>query len=607
MKSITDSKDNENKKAIKFPINVKNVFPKHRQQVLNENGWGFRDCYFTFENDFLVLKGGRYEMCNKPLLNARASLLELLNADITNYKPTRNPVHNESDYPPRVENKTFYKELQNSKIEFSLNFDDRLLRCRGQASKDFYILRYGKFKRVPDIVVFPKSHEDVVMVVELAKKYCSVLVPYGGGTSTTMSLNYLKDEYERFFISLDTTQMNRILWFDKISMMACLEAGISGKDLEDNLQNHGLTLGHDPDSIELSTLGGWVATKSAGMKQLKYGNIEDMVKKITLVTSVGVLEKNFLVPRASIGPDFDCIALGSEGTLGVITKVVVKVHPKPTCKRYGTMVFPNFEKGVNFMHEVSKLTTRPTSIRVIDNVHYRFGFAFQHNRNFFGKFVDMINIFGGQILYRLDIKKISMTTYLIEGEKDEINEIESQVKRCGTIHGGIVIGAKYAERAYQLTMTNCYLRDLFFDLGFVFDSIEPSIVWKKCWSLIKAIEKSWKDEMDKRKILNVLAIRISQVYDTGACVYFYYGIGPTKDRDQFEVFEELTDTLRVVILNHGGCLSHHHGIGKKSLKYYPKAVSSIGVDVFNSIKKALDPQNIFDVGNFESDKNMTKM
>ncbi|KAL7021035.1 hypothetical protein ACKWTF_011720 [Chironomus riparius] len=607
MKSITEVEKSANRKAPEFPINVKNVFPKHRQQVLNENGWGFRDCYFTFDKDCLVFKGERYEMCNKPLKNARTSILELLNADITNYKPIKNPEHNECDYPAKIENKEFCEELKILKIEYSLNFDDRFLRCRGQALKDFYILRYGRFKRVPDIVVFPKSHEDVVTVVELANKYCAVLVPYGGGTNTTMSLNYLKDDNSRFFISLDTTQMNRILWFDKTSMLACMEAGIAGQDLEDALQKHGLTLGHDPDSIELSTLGGWVATRSAGMKQRKYGNIEDMVKKITLVTSVGVLEKNFLVPRASIGPDFDFIALGSEGTLGVITKAVVKVNPKPACKRYGSMVFPNFEMGVNFMYEVSKLTVKPTSLRLVDNIHFRLGFAFQHNRNFIGKAVDFIKLYGSQILYRLDFKKLSMTTYLIEGEKDEVDEIESQMKSCGSMHGGIFGGSKYAERAFQLTMTNCYLRDLFFDLGFLFDSIEPSIVWEKCWPMIKAIEKAWKDEMDKRKLLNALAFRISQVYDNGACVYFYYGIGPTTDRDQFEVFDELTDVLRVVILNHGGCLSHHHGIGKKSLKYYPQAVSSVGLNVFNSIKKELDPQNIFDVGNFTIDQNKSKI
>lgn len=115
-------------------------------------------------------------MCNKPLLKARSELLELLNVDVKNFKPTKNPEHKESDYPQRVVNEDFMEELEKAKIEFSTDFEDRFIRCRGQGLKDFYILRYGKFPgRIPDIVVFPKSHEDIVLVVELSKKFCAVI------------------------------------------------------------------------------------------------------------------------------------------------------------------------------------------------------------------------------------------------------------------------------------------------------------------------------------------------------------------------------------------------------------------------------------------------
>lgn len=343
------------------------------------------------------------------------------------------------------------------------------------------------------------------------------------------------------------------------------------------------------------------------MKQRKYGNIEEMVKHVTLVTSVGVLQKNFLVPRASIGPDFDQVALGSEGTLGVITKVVVKVQKKPPVKKFGTILFYDFESGVNFMYEVSKLPIRPSSLRLVDNKHVRIGLAFQHNKNVLGRILDFILLNGGKIFLRFDLKKIVVSTYQIEGEKSEVDNIESVMKNCASQFSGIYIGSKFAERTFQMTMTNCYLRDLFFDLGHIMDSIEPSVVWSKCWPMIKAIENVWNEEMKKRKLDNFLSFRISQIYDNGVCVYFYYGIGQTTERDQFEVFEELTDVLRVTILQHGGCLSHHHGIGKKSLKYYPQAVSKVGENVFKSVKKELDPDNVFDVGNFDVSSVMPKL
>src|SRR4051812_34013961 len=124
-------------------------------------------------------------------------------------------------------------------------------------------------------------------------------------------------------------------------------------------------------------------------------------------------------------------------------------------------------------------------------------------------------------------------------------------------------------------------------MGFLLDSIEPSVSWSKVWNLIQSIQLTWKEEMSRRNLKNVLAVRISQVYNDGACVYLYYGIGPTTDKDQLETFEELTDILRAAVKVAGGCLSHHHGIGKKSSKNYVGAVSRVGADVFHAIKAKL--------------------
>lgn len=148
---------------------------------------------------------------------------------------------------------------------------------------------------------------------------------------------------------------------------------------------------------------------------------------------------------------------------------------------------------------------------------------------------------------------------------------------------------------------------MFFDMGFLFDSVEPSVSWSKCSSLINAIRCVWNQQMQKRKIFNILALRISQIYNDGVCVYFYYGIGPTSDRDQLETFEELTDILREAIFTAGGSISHHHGVGKKSSKWYPSSVSKVGVEVFHAIKQKLDPLNVFDAGNIVEDKNGAKL
>ncbi|CAG9812258.1 unnamed protein product [Chironomus riparius] len=469
-------------------------------------------------------------------------------------------------------------------------------RCRGQAMKDFYILRYGRFERIPDIVVFPRSHKDVVFCVELANKFGSVIIPYAGGTNTMLSLSHSKDD-QRFFISLDVTQMNRILWIDRKSMLACMEAGIVGRDMEEALEKEGLTVGHEPDSIELSTLGGWVATRSSGMKQQTYGNIEDIVEKITLVTSIGVLEKDFLAPRVSIGPDFHQIILGSEGTLGVITKVVVKVHKKPDVRRFGSIVFPDFEHGVKFMHEVSKWPTKPSSLRLVDNCHIQIGMTFENHPSYLSGLISAVKQYFLLNVYRFDIKKISLVTYLIENNKEEADRLEDKFKFSAKKFDGILAGPEYGKKTYLMTLVVCYTRDFFFDLGFLFDSLETSVTWDKLWSLVTTLEGAWKQELKMRKLKNAIAIRISQIYHSGACVYVYFGIGPTENQNQFEVFNDLNKMLKGLMIKAGGTLSHHHGVGKKNMEFYPQVVSKVGVELFKAIKEKVDPINVFGAGN----------
>lgn len=190
----------------------------------------------------------------------------------------------------------FFDGIKSSKIEYSIEGIDRLVRCHGQTVHDIYQLRNGLFKRIPDIIVWPKNHNEVVTIVKLAHELEIVLIPFGGGTSVSGAITCPQDE-TRSIAVVDTSQMNRLLWLDKTNLVACFESGIVGQDLERVLQAEGLTMGHEPDSIEFSTLGGWVATRASGMKKNVYGNIEDIIVRVKMVTCKGVLEKNISAPR----------------------------------------------------------------------------------------------------------------------------------------------------------------------------------------------------------------------------------------------------------------------------------------------------------------------
>ena len=168
--------------------------------------------------------------------------------------------------------------------------------------------------------------------------------------------------------------------------------------------------------------------------------------------------KEFKFTQFFLSADYGHIAMGSEGTLGVITNVIIKVHPKPSVRRCGSIIFPDFESGTLFMYEVSKFRTKPSSLRLVDNQHFQLGQALHQNKSIFGELVDQFKKAGASLILGYDMQKVSLATYLIEGEKEDVDAIEDKVKDAAWKLWGISAGAKYGERAYLMTFTICYIR-----------------------------------------------------------------------------------------------------------------------------------------------------
>lgn len=178
----------------------------------------------------------------------------------------------------------------------------------------------------------------------------------------------LNSTEKRMIVVIDMTRMKAVLWVDRKNMTACIQAGIIGIELEKELKNYGVCTGHEPDSVEFSTLGGWISTRASGMKKNLYGNIEDIVVTIKIVTSKGTFQRESDWPRMSSGPDLNQIILGSEGNLGIITEAVLRIRPLPQVSSYGSIIFPDYDTGVKFMHEVGIRRIWPASIRLVDNI-----------------------------------------------------------------------------------------------------------------------------------------------------------------------------------------------------------------------------------------------
>uniref|UniRef100_A0A7N6AK73 Alkylglycerone-phosphate synthase n=1 Tax=Anabas testudineus TaxID=64144 RepID=A0A7N6AK73_ANATE len=535
------------------------------QEIMKWNGWGYSDSRFLFNKKGQAeFTGKRYRLSGMIIPGLKDWMESTFGASLQHKIPAT-PILNSSAVQPPTLNDAFVDELKSTGIPFSHDAEDRVFRAHGHCLHEIFALREGKFGRVPDMVVWPSCHNDVVKIVELACKHNVCLIPYGGGTSVSSALECPPEE-TRSIVSLDTSQMNRILWIDEKNLTAHVEAGIVGQDLERLLNESGYCTGHEPDSMEFSSLGGWVATRASGMKKNIYGNIEDLVVHVKMVTPQGVIEKSCQCPRMSTGPDIHHFIMGSEGTLGVVTEVTVKIRPMPEYQKYGSVVFPNFEQGVACLREVAKQRCAPASIRLMDNEQFKFGHALKPQvSSIFTSFLDGLKKFYITKFKGFDPNRLCVATLLFEGDREKVLQHEKQVYNIAAKFGGLAAGEDNGQRGYMLTFVIAYLRDLGMDYYVIGESFETSVPWD----------------------------RVTQTYDVGACVYFYFAFNYKGLSDPIHVYDEVEHAAREEILANGGSLSHHHGVGKLRKKWMSQTVSNVGMGMLKSVKDYVDPNNIF--------------
>jgi alkyldihydroxyacetonephosphate synthase len=213
------------------------------------------------------IHGSRYLYSGKMLHALKPFMERVAGLDLSKTSPSQ------ATPPPLPEariNGDFMSAISGHYVRFSTSDDERLFHAHGHTCQEIYLLRFGSFARVPDIVVYPGSHAHVERIVAAANAHDVCVIPYGGGTSVSQALMCPENE-KRCIVSLDMHGMSKIKWINRKNHTACIEAGIVGKELEQQLKGTGMVLGHEPDSMEFSTLGGWIATRASGMRKNKYG------------------------------------------------------------------------------------------------------------------------------------------------------------------------------------------------------------------------------------------------------------------------------------------------------------------------------------------------
>ncbi len=569
-------------------------------QALKGHLWGYDDTEFRLnERGNVELTGARYQLSGYEMPLFKPFIEDILGHTID--WTERKPMNATPRIPAPISNPGFEKGLAEllEEHQFSDEPRARLVHSHGQTSShELYLVLYEDLDRVTDLVVWPETAEDVQGLINLAVQWDVCLVPYGGGTNVSNAL-LLPAIEKRKIVSVDMRRMNKVLSIDRKNLSAQVQAGITGSGLEEALQSQGFVVGHEPDSMELSTLGGWISTNASGMKKNRYGNIEDIVEKITLITPKGEVSHLDTGPRRSAGIQPRDLTFGSEGNLGIITEATLNIHPIPEETRFGSYIFPDFELGVDFLLALRRSGMVPASVRLVDNLQFRFSQALKPLPQGVKAVEQKAQRFFLEAVLKYDLRQVSAATVVMEGSQQEVSAQHKHLNRMARKFRGIAGGARNGQRGYMLTYAIAYIRDFLAPYYISGETYETSCSWDNIHDVVNAVSKRAWELQEQFNLFGspFISARVTQLYHSGVCVYFTHGYSNRSLDEPLPVFITIEDEIRKAILAAGGSISHHHGVGKLRQQFMDEVITEPSRDMLRSLKSSVDPENIFGIRN----------
>lgn len=468
----------------------------------------------------------------------------------------------------------------------SLDDLDRVVHMRGKSLRDLVRTRRGDLGRLPDVVVRPADEDQVVAVLDAVLAADAVLIPFGGGTNISGSLDAPADE-ERPVVSVDVTRMDRVLEIDAASRIARVQAGVYGPELERQLNAQGWTAGHFPDSFTHSTLGGWIATRSSGMQSDKYGDIADLTRAVRVVTPRGVLATR-PVPSTSTGPSVREMILGSEGRLGVITEATIHVHRVPQERTILGYLFPDWPRALGAMRALAESEATPTVTRVSDAPESAFSFATRKRPTL----LDRVKSAALQQLLKrkgIDAHEMCLSFIGFEGSPGHVTQQRKLVAEAIKPFGGFCIGSSPGELYDQKKFDTPYIRDFLLDRGALADVSETSAPWSRLGELYDATMAAARAQFADLGIPGWIMCHLSHSYHSGACLYFTFAIRPSGTRDELEEYDAVKAAIQQSFVDHGATLSHHHAVGTEHARWLEQDISPAGVALVEGLLRSADP------------------
>jgi alkyldihydroxyacetonephosphate synthase len=446
----------------------------------------------------------------------------------------------------------------------------------------------GDFRHAPDFVAYPRQEREIERVLEWCSAQRVAAIPYGGGTSVVGGVRPEVDASYNGAVTLDLGALHRVLEVDAVSRAARIQAGATGPALERQLGEHGLTLRHFPQSFELSTLGGWVATRAAGHFATVWTHIEDMVESVRAIAPTGEWCSRRL-PGSGAGVSPDRMLAGSEGTLGVITDVWVRVQPPPSHRASAGVRFADFARGAECVRALAQSGLHPANCRLIDAREARITLA-------------------GDGTHALLVLGFESTDHPVDAALERALEIcrehGGQAREgsgsggAGTEGGAGGAGTQPdAVGAWREAFLRApYLRDALVAIGAISETFETAITWERFPAFHERVTAA--AEQALREVgaqPGGVSCRFTHVYPDGVAPY-YTVLAKGRRGEELEQWAQIKRAVSDAILEAGGTITHHHAVGRDHRPWYDRQRPDPFAAALRGAKAAVDPHGIMNPG-----------
>ncbi len=454
------------------------------------------------------------------------------------------------------------------------------LRCSGGFSfSDLCKRRWpGRELPVVDVVLLPRDHDQVRQILDLAAAKKWAVVPFGGGTSVVDGV----DVSDRLTVGVGFWEMNAVQHLDPEAGEVRVQAGITGPELERWLEARGFTWGHIPQSWERATVGGYVATRSAGQTSTGYGRADATVTKLRVATPRADFDLG-RAPGTAAGPDLREVFLGSEGAYGIVTEIGVRVRPLPEKRVYEGLLFPTFEAGQQAFRKLAQDRVPADAMRLSDADESAVNLAMSGmsgmKKEAFDRYTALRKVAGG-----------CLAIVGWEGPADMVKARRAHAHRVFRRFGAIGLGSGVGRSWEKNRFAAPYLRDDLLDAGYLVETLETANEWSQLDATYDAVHAALRSTLGNAMI----GTHLSHIYPTGASLYFTV-ITPMTD-DPVAQWAAAKTAATQALVDTDATITHHHSVGRDHAPWLVGEVGESGVELLRALKAYFDPDGLMNPG-----------